>query len=78
MNRKVGDKVKIISSEKALEVVGFIEFMMKRWCEKKATIKRKLEYGGTYYYRIDLDDQLFLWTDKMFEKERGGNLLKNE
>ena len=78
MNRKVGDRVKIISSEKALEVVGFIEFMMKRWCGKKATIKRKVEFGETYYYRIDLDDQLFLWTDDMFEKEKGGNLLKNE
>ena len=77
MNRKVGDRVNIISSKKALEVVGFIEIMMKNFCEKKATIKRKLEYGGTYYYRIDLDDQLFLWTDDMFEKERGG-LLKNE
>ena len=77
MNRKIGDRVKIISSEKALEVVGFIEFMMKRWCEKKATIKQKLEYGGTYYYRIDLDDQLFLWTEDMFEKEKWG-LLKNE
>lgn len=77
MNRKVGDRVKIISSEKALTVFEFIEFMMKNFCEKKATIKRKVEYGETYYYRIDLDDQLFLWTDEMFEKERGG-LLKNE
>ena len=76
MNRRVEDKVKIISSEKASTVSGFISFMY-RYCEKEAIIKYKKEFGGKFYYRLDIDKMLFLWGDDMFEKEVRG-LLKNE
>ena len=73
MNRKVGGKVKIISSEKASGMIGFVE-SMKKYCGKEAIIKKILLKD---YYRIDLDDQLFVWGRDMFEKEEKG-LLKNE
>ena len=73
---KIGDRVKIISSEKASTVFEFIE-CMKEYCEKEAIIKRKIEIEGKIYYKIDLDKQLFVWGRDMFEKEKKG-LLKNE
>ena len=78
MNRKVGDKVKIISLNEISNSpkIGFVE-SMKKYCGKVATIKRKLKYNGKSYYRIDLDNMLFLWESSMFEKEVKG-LLKNE
>ena len=76
MNRKVGDKVKIISSEKASGVFEFVG-LMKIYCGKEAIIKRKTECGGKICYKIDLDKQFFFWSENMFEKEVKG-LLKNE
>ena len=77
MSRKIGDRVKIISSEKASSVAGFVGFIMNGHCGKEAIIKYKREFGGKFYYRLDLDKMLFLWGDDMFEKEVRG-LLKNE
>ena len=73
---KIGDRVKIISSEKASTVFEFIR-LMKIYCEKEAIIKRKIEIEGKIYYKIDLDEQFFYWVGDMFEKEKKG-LLKNE
>ena len=73
MNRKIGDRVKIISSDKSMFAIGFVEYM-KKYCGRVATIKKILWKD---YYRIDIDDQSFLWGDDMFEKEVKG-LLKNE
>ena len=42
---KIGDRVKIISSEKASTVFEFIG-LMKIYCEKETIIKRKIEIGG--------------------------------
>ena len=69
---KIGDRVKIISSEKASTVFEFIG-LMKIYYEKEAIIKRKIE--GKIYYKIDLDKQFFYWSENMFEKK---GLLKNE
>ena len=71
---KIGDRVKIISSEKASTVFEFIR-LMKIYCEKEAIIKRKIEIEGKIYYKIDLDEQFFYWVEDMFEKK---GLLKNE
>lgn len=76
MNRKIGDKVKIISSEKASGVFEFVG-LMKIYCGKEVIIKRKTECEGKIYYKIDLDKQFFFWSENMFEKEKKG-LLKNE
>ena len=73
MSRKIGDRVKIISSDKSMFAIGFVE-SMKKYCGRVATIKKILLKD---YYRIDIDDQSFLWGDDMFEKEVKG-LLKNE
>ena len=71
---KIGDRVKIISSEKASTVFEFIR-LMKIYCEKEAIIKRKIGIEGKIYYKIDLDKQFFYWSENMFEKK---GLLKNE
>ena len=82
MNRslKVGDRVKIISLEEIANSpkIGFIE-SMKEYCGKEAIIKRKIKFEEQKieYYKIDLDQQLFVWGRDMFEKEKKG-LLKNE
>ena len=73
---KIGNRVKIISSEKASTVFEFVG-LMKIYCEKEAIIKRKIKIEGKIYYKIDLDEQLFVWGRDMFEKEKKG-LLKNE
>ena len=66
---KIGDRVKIISSEKASTVFEFIG-LMKIYCEKEAIIKRKIEIEGKIYYKIDLDEQFFYCVEDMFEKEK--------
>ena len=77
---KVGDRVKIISLNEISNSpkIGFIE-CMKEYCGKKAIIKRKIEFlkGGNEYYRIDLDNQLFVWARDMFE-DKIKFLLRNE
>ena len=75
-NLKIGDRVKIISSEKASTVFEFIG-LMKIYCEREAIIKRKIKIEGKIYYKIDLDEQFFYSSENMFEKEKKG-LLKNE
>ena len=72
---KIGDRVKIISSEKASTVFEFIG-LMKIYYEKEAIIKRKIKFKEQkIYYKIDLDKQFFYWSENMFEKK---GLLKNE
>ena len=66
---KIGDRVKIISSEKASTVFEFIR-LMKIYCEKEAIVKRKIEIEGKIYYKIDLDEQFFYCVEDMFEKEK--------
>ena len=76
---KVGDRVKIVS---LMEIsnssrAGFVE-CMKEYCGKEAIIKRKIEFEkGNEYYRIDLDNQLFIWARDMFE-DKIKFLLRNE
>ena len=48
---KIGDRVKIISSEKASSVFEFIR-LMKIYCEKEAIIKRKIEIEGKSIIRF--------------------------
>lgn len=82
MNRslKIGDRVKIISLREISNSpkIGFIE-CMKKYCGKEAIIKRKIEFEKQKieYYKIDLDNQLFVWGRDMFEKSNS-NLLRNE
>ena len=82
MNRslKVGDRVKIISLNEISNSpkIGFIE-CMKEYCGKEAIIKRKigLGEGEIEYYKIDLDNQLFVWGRDMFE-DKIKFLLRNE
>ena len=82
MNRslQVGDKVKIISLKEIANSpkIGFIE-CMKEYCGKEAIIKRKIEIGEQKieYYKIDLDQQLFVWGRDMFE-DKTKFLLRNE
>ena len=82
MNRslKVGDRVKIISLKEITNSprIGFIE-CMKEYCGKEAIIKRKIEIGEQKieYYKIDLDQQLFVWGRDMFE-DKTKFLLRNE
>ena len=82
MNRslKVGDRVKIISLEEITNSpkIGFIE-CMKEYCGKEAIIKRKIKFKEQKieYYKIDLDDQLFVWGRDMFE-DKIKFLLRNE
>lgn len=77
---KVGDRVKIISLEEISNSpkIGFIE-SMKKYCGKKAIIKRKIEFEEQKieYYKIDLDHQLFVWGRDMFE-DKIKFLLRNE
>ena len=76
---KVGDRVKIISLREISNSpkIGFIE-CMKEYCGKKAIIKRKIGLGeGNEYYKIDLDNQLFVWGRDMFE-DKTKFLLRNE
>ena len=64
---KVGDIVKIISLNEISNSpkIGFIE-CMKEYCGKKAIIKRKIGLGeGNEYYKIDLDNQLFVEKEIM-------------
>ena len=79
---KIGDRVKIISREyvdslpmKGL-AFGFVG-SMKKYCGKEAVIKYRYKFNGETYYRIDLDEQLFLWAGNMFERDVK-NLLRNE
>ena len=75
---KVGDKARIISFREITRSpkVGFIE-PMKRYCGKEATIKHRVDFNGEEYYKIDLDDQCFVWDSNMFERDVK-NLLRNE
>lgn len=75
---KIGDKARIISLREITRSpkVGFIE-PMKRYCGKEATIKHRVDFNGETYYRINLDDQLFIWGSDMFEGIVN-NLLRNE
>lgn len=75
---KIGDKARIISLGEITRSpkVGFIE-PMKRYCGKEATIKHRVDFNGETYYRINLDDQLFIWGSDMFEGIVN-NLLRNE
>lgn len=75
---KIGDKVRIISLREITRSpkVGFIE-SMKKYCGKEATIKHRVDFDGEEYYKIDLDDQLFIWGSDMFEG-CVKNLLRNE
>ena len=66
---KIGDRVKIISSEKASTVFEFIR-LMKIYCEKEAIIKRKIEIEGKIYYKIDLDEQFFYWVEDSLKKKK--------
>ena len=72
---KIGDRVKIISLREVLPN-GFIE-SMKEYCGKEATIKQKFDFDGGICYKIDLDDQWFIWDSNMFERIVN-NLLRNE
>ena len=72
---KIGDRVKIISLMEVLPN-GFIE-SMKKYCGKEAVIKQKFDFDGGICYRIDLDDQCFIWDSNMFEGIVN-NLLRNE
>lgn len=79
---KIGDRVKIISREyvdslpmKGLPL-GFVG-CMKKYCGKEAVIKKKFDFDGGICYRIDLDDQWFIWDSNMFERDVK-NLLRNE
>ena len=82
MNRslKVGDRVKIISLKEIANSprIGFIE-SMKEYCGKEAIIKRKIKFKEQKieYYKIDLDQQLFVWGRDMFE-DKTKFLLRNE
>lgn len=82
MNRslKVGDRVKIVSLEEISNSpkIGFVE-CMKEYCGKEAIIKRKIEFEEQKieYYKIDLDQQLFVWGRDMFE-DKTKFLLRNE
>ena len=80
MNRslKVGDRVKIVSLREISNSfrAGFIE-CMKEYCGKEAIIKRKIEICDLAYYKIDLDNQLFVWGIDMFE-DKTKFLLRNE
>lgn len=79
---KIGDRVKIISSEYVDSLLmkglafGFVG-NMKKYCGKEAVIKYRYKFNGETYYRIDLDEQLFLWDSNMFERNVK-NLLRNE
>ena len=80
MNRKVGDKVKIISREyvdslprKGKELKYHFTSYMRKYCGKTDTIK-KVE-GDLYI--LDIDHACYNWCSDMFEKEVKG-LLKNE
>lgn len=79
---KIGDRVKIISRKyvdslpmKGL-AFGFVG-SMKKYCGKEATIKQKFDFDGGMCYKIDLDDQCFIWNSNMFERDVK-NLLRNE
>lgn len=75
---KIGDRVKIISLREITKSpkVGFIE-SMKKYCGKEATIKHRVDFNGEECYKINLDDQLFIWRSDMFERTVN-NLLRNE
>ena len=77
---KVGDKVKISSLKEIANSprIGFIE-CMKEYCGKEAIIKRKIKFKEQKieYYKIDLDQQLFVWGRDMFE-DKTKFLLRNE
>ena len=47
---------------------------MKKYCGRVATIKKILWKD---YYRIDIDDQFFVWGRDMFE-DKTKFLLRNE
>ena len=66
---KIGDRVKIISLEKASTVFEFIR-LMKIYCEKEAIIKRKIEIEGKIYYKIDLDEQFFYCVEDSLKKKK--------
>ena len=72
---KIGDRVKIIFLREVLPN-GFINFM-KKYCGKEATIKQKFDFNWGICYKIDLDDQCFIWDSNMFERYVN-NLLRNE
>lgn len=79
MNRKVGDRVKIISSEyvnslpkKGKELKYYFTTSMRKYCGKTATITR---VEGDLYL-LDIDHGYYSWCYDMFEKKK--RLLENE
>ena len=65
---KVGDKVKIrtdLVSNELYDSLVFTKEMME-FCGRKAEIVEVDEDGD---YRIDLDEESWIWTDAMFEEE---------
>ena len=67
MKYKVGDKVRIKSSDKIkYNFPIYVQFAneMYEYCGKVATIERVDDYNSAY--DIDLDNGKFYWTDEMF------------
>ena len=56
---KVGDKVKIISDRKVRSLMS-----------QKYSLMFGFDFDGEMCYRIDLDDQCFIWDSNMFERGR--------
>lgn len=81
MKYKIGDKVVIKSldwyndnKDSNGEVYNHNPYMfidcMKKYCGKEATIV-SIQHGCYSYYKIDIDNQEWLWIDFMFEDKNG-------
>lgn len=77
MKHKVGDKVRIKSlewyeknkNEDGIVITESLCYVpeMAKYCGKEATVVEEVVVELPSYYRLDIDNQQWRWTDEMFE-----------
>ena len=71
---KVGDTVKIISANKIKPNYPLLFApTMKMYCEKYGKILDVRYYNSRHIYTLDLN-QIYIWTEDMFDNERKDKL----
>ena len=72
----VGDRVRIASDlkESLTEYCINCNSTMPSYCGKEAIITSKWKYGNLYKYRINIDDEEWVWTSDMLEPLSGNTV----
>ena len=82
---KVGDLVRIKSlkvvrevKERGYDLPGHFNDAMEKYCGKLARILQIDIFGGDEYYRLDIDNQDWQWSEHMFDLEERHITMENE